>query len=95
MLDKKRRLFRLRETHINDCNLKIVDGCYGEGAKIKIHNMQEVFSEKSLLFEVIIILGDIIDESVLNEEPAQILVRDAINLFFPEYNLRTIIRWDV
>ena len=41
MLDKKRRLFRLIETYINDYQREAVEEMYGVGAKIKIHNIAE------------------------------------------------------
>jgi len=94
MLDKKRRLFRLIEYYINDHNSKSVDLFYGNGAKIKIHSLTESITKKTLLFEVVVVLGEVINESVLDEEPADLLVREALFWFFPEYYVKTMVRWD-
>ena len=65
MLDKKQRLFRLIENYINDFQGESVQKLYGEGARIKVHSMNDSYSEKSILFEIVIILGNTINESVM------------------------------
>ena len=95
MLDKKRRLFRLIETYINDYQKDAVEEMYGVGATIKIHNMAESSSQKALLFEAIIILGDTITEQVMDRKLADILIQDAMVYFFPNQSIKTYVRWDV
>ena len=95
MLDKKRRLFRLIESHINDYNSEVVETCYGKGARIKIHSMTESITHKSILFEVVIVLGDTISEQVMDRTLADILIQDALVYFFPDQNIKTYVRWDV
>lgn len=56
--------------------------------------MTESITHKSILFEVVIILGEIINENTLDREPADILVKDALMWFFPEYSIKTLVRWD-
>ena len=95
MLDKKRRLFRLIELYLNDYEKNAIEQMYGVGTKIKIHSMSESITEKSILFEVVIVLGDTISEEVMDRSLADILVQDAMNFFFPEYLIKTYVRWDV
>jgi hypothetical protein len=95
MLDKKRRFFRLIETYINDFRKESIEEMYGVGTKIKIHSMAESASQKSLLFEVVIVLGNTISEEVMDRKLADILVQDALTYFFPDQSIKTYVRWDV
>jgi hypothetical protein len=95
MLDKKRRFFRLIETYINDFRKESIEEMYGVGTKIKIHSMSESVSQKSLLFEVVIVLGNTISEEVMDRKLADILVQDALTYFFPDQSIKTYVRWDV
>ena len=95
MSDKKRRLFRLIETYMNDFHKEAVENVYGKGTYIKIHSMTESYSTKSLLFEVVIVLGDTISEQVMDRTLADILIQDALVYFFPDQNIKTYVRWDV
>lgn len=94
-MDKKRRLFRLIEYYMNVFQKEAVDSVYGSGTKIKIHSMTESYSTNSILFEVVIVLGDNINEEVMDRSLADILVQDALVYFFPNYNIKTYVRWDV
>jgi hypothetical protein len=95
MLDKKRRLFRLIESYINDYQKDAVEEMYGVGTKIKIHNMAESQAGKSILFEAIIILGNTITEQVMDRKLADVLIQDAVVYFFPDQSIKTYVRWDV
>ena len=95
MSDKKRRLFRLIENYINDYQKEAVESVYGKGTYIRIHSMTESYSTKSLLFEVVIVLGDTISEQVMDRTLADILIQDALVYFFPDQNIKTYVRWDV
>lgn len=95
MLDKKRRLFRLIEGYMNDYRGDAVREIYGEGSKIKIHTIDYINSTKSILIEVIILLGETINESVIDETLAKILLQESLVYFFPNQIIKTIIRFDV
>ena len=95
MSDKKRRLFRLIENYINDYQKEAVESVYGKGTYIRIHSMTESYSTKSLLFEIVIVLGDTISEQVMDRALADILIQDALVYFFPDQNIKTYVRWDV
>lgn len=95
MIDKKRRLFRLIESYMNDFQGDAVQEMYGDGARIKVHSMTDSYSTKSVLFEIVIILGTTINESMMDKTLATILIQDALVYFFPDQNVKTYIRFDV
>ncbi len=95
MLDRKQRLFRLIENYMNDFQGNAVQEMYGEGAKIKVHSMNHSYSEKSVLFEIVIVLGNTINESVMDKTLANILIQDALVYFFPDQKIKTYVRIDV
>ena len=95
MPDKKQRLFRLIESYINDYQKDAVEEMYGVGTKIKIHSMSESYTQKSILFEIVIHLGEQINEQVMDRKLADVLVQDALVYFFPDQHIKTYVRWDV
>jgi hypothetical protein len=68
---------------------------YGKGSRIKVHSMNHSYSEKSILFEIVIVLGDTINESVMDKDLANILIQDALVYFFPDQTIKTYVRFDV
>ena len=94
MVYNKRRLFRLIEYYINDMYKEPVEEMYGSGTKIKIHSLSESYRTNSMLFEVVIILGEVINESVMDKTMAETLVRNALVYFFPEQIIKTYVRWE-
>lgn len=95
MMDKKRRIFRLIENYINDYQGESVQLMYGKGAHIKIHSINYSITQKSILMEAIIILGELINEEVMDRSLADVLINDAMTYFYPEYSIKTYIRFDV
>ena len=57
--------------------------------------MAESSSQKAILFEVVIVLGNTISEEVMDRKLADILVQDALTYFFPDQSIKTYVRWDV
>lgn len=94
MIDKKRRLFRLIEFHINNHNKNLVESFYGKGSKIEVKHMTEVFSTDSIMFELKVVFGDEISEEMLDKEPANLLMSEAIFWFFPNKKIHTTIVFD-
>lgn len=93
-MDRKKRLFRLIELYMNDFKGDAVQEFYGNGTKIKIHTMNYSISQKSILFEVVVRLGDTICEEVMDNEMANVLFQDAIVYFFPEHRVSTFVRFE-
>ena len=95
MIDKKQRLFRLIESYLNDFKGDAVEEVYGKGTKIKIHTINFSVTSKSVVLESVIILGETINESVMDRSLADILIQDALVYFFPDYHIKTYVRFDV
>ena len=94
-MDNKRRLYRLIEKYINDFKGDSVESIYGKGSLIKVHTVTFGISDNSVLVEVIVLLGETINEEILDTSLAEILIQDALVYFFPEQQIKTLIRWDV
>jgi hypothetical protein len=93
-MEPKKRLFRLIEVYLNEYRKNAVEEIYGKGTKIKIHTINHSVSTKSLLIEAVIYLGDIITEEVMDRELADVIIREALDYFYPECSIKTMIRWD-
>ena len=80
---------------MNDFQGNAVQEMYGDGARIKVHSMTDSYSTKSILFEIVIVLGTTINESMMDKTLANILIQDALVYFFPDQNVKTYVRFDV
>jgi hypothetical protein len=94
-MDKKRRLYRLIESYINDFQGDAVQEMYGKGSRIKIHNLNFSVTKSVVLLEAVIVLGDLITEEHIDKKLAEILIQDALVYFFPETSVKTYVRFDV
>ena len=94
-MDKKQRLYRLIELYINDFRGDAVQEMYGTGTKIKIHTINFGVTTKTVLIETVIILGDTINEQSIDRHLADILIQDAFVYFFNDYDIKTLVRFDV
>jgi hypothetical protein len=93
-MDNKKTLYRLIEYYLNDSNLELVEDFYGKGSRIKIHSLSYSTNLKTLLVEAVVVLGETIDEEVIDSSMAEILIKDGLVYFYPEYKVNTLIRWD-
>jgi hypothetical protein len=96
MPDKKQRFYRLLEYYINDSRKEEVEVMYGKGSKIKVHNWTYNTKGDTFIFELIVILGDTINESVIDKNMAEALLKEALQFFYPEVkNVNCMVRFDV
>jgi len=96
MSDKKQRFFRLLESYFNDFRIDAVETIYGKGYQIKVHNYTHNNKGDTLFFELVIVLGDVISESVIDKTMAEVLIKDALVYFYPEIEkIKCIVRFDV
>ena len=94
-MDNKRRLYRLLEVYLNNFKGDLVENIYGKKSLIKVHTVTFGISDNSVLVELVVVLGDIINEETLDTSLAEVLIKDALVYFWPEKKIRTLIRWDV
>jgi hypothetical protein len=90
-MDNKRRIYRLIEVYLNEFKGEMVESIYGNRSRIKVHTVTFGVSDNSVLIELVVVLGDTINEDTL----AEILIQEALVYFFPEKKIKTLIRWDV
>ena len=96
MPDKKQRFYRLLETYMNDSRKEDLELMYGKGSKIKVHNWTHNTNGDTFIFELIIVLGDTINESVIDTNLAEVLLEDALVYFYPEVKkISCMVRFDV
>lgn len=94
MKSKKQRLFNIIEKFLNEHKKDDLELFYGLGTKIKIHSISHSLKSKSVLLECVIILGDTINEEILDRSLADYLIKDACDYVLPDLNIKTMIRWD-
>jgi hypothetical protein len=94
-MDNKRRIYRLIETYLNEFKGELVESIYGDRSRIKVHTVTFGVSDNSVLVELVVVLGDTINEDTLDSSLAEILIQEALVYFFPEKTIKTLIRWDV
>jgi hypothetical protein len=94
-MDNKRRLYRLLEVYLNNFKGEMVETIYGKNSYIKVHTVTFGVSDNSVLVELVVVLGDTINEDVMDTSLAEVLIQDALVYFFPEKKIRTLTRWDV
>jgi hypothetical protein len=96
MTDKKRRFYRLLEAYMNNSRKDAVESIYGKNSKIKIHNWTYNTKGDQFIFELIVVLGDTINESVIDKDMAEALLEDALVYFFPDVKkISCMVRFDV
>ena len=96
MPDKKRKFYRLLETYMNESRKEDVELMYGKDAKIKIHNWTHNVKGDQFIFELIVVLGNTINESVIDTNLAEVLLEDALVYFYPEVKkISCMVRFDV
>jgi hypothetical protein len=94
-MDNKRRIYRLIEAYLNEFKGEMVESIYGNRSRIKVHTVTFGVSDNSVLIELVVVLGDTINEDTLDSSLAEILIQEALVYFFPEKKIKTLIRWDV
>jgi hypothetical protein len=95
MKTPKQRYINIIEKYINVVKKDYVELMYGEGVVIKIHNIDPSPTSNSILIEAVIILGNVINEEVLDRSMVDYLVNDIVTLIFPEASIKCMVRWDV
>ena len=96
MPDKKRKFYRLLETYMNDSRKEDLELMYGKDSKIKIHNWTHNVKGDQFIFELIVVLGSTINESVMDKNLAEVLLEDALVYFYPEVKkISCMVRFDV
>ncbi len=90
----KKRYIRIIEKYLNVIKKNDVELMYGKGSKIEVRNINPSISSNSITVEVVIILGEVINEEVLDSSLTPYLIQDILELIFPDVITKTIVSWD-
>lgn len=93
-MDLKKRYIRIIEKYLNVIKKNDVELMYGKGSKIEVRNINPSISSNSITVEVVIILGEVINEEVLDSSLTPYLIQDILELIFPDVITKTIVSWD-
>jgi hypothetical protein len=93
-VDLKKRYIRIIEKYLNVIKKNDVELMYGKGTKIEVRNINPSISSNSITVEVMIILGEVINEEVLDSSLTPYLIQDILELIFPDVMTKTIVSWD-
>lgn len=93
-MDLKKRYIRIIEKYLNVIKKNDVELMYGKGTKIEVRNINPSISSNSITVEVMIILGEVINEEVLDSSLTPYLIQDILELIFPDVMTKTIVSWD-
>lgn len=91
----KDRIIRILEHYCNVLKKNEVELIYGKNSQIQIRNLDYSITNKSIYIEAKIILGDIIDESVLDRSLADLLIQDSIVYVYDDVPVKVSIDYDV
>lgn len=91
----KERIIQILEHYMNVLKKNEVELMYGKNSTIQIKNLEYSITNKSLFMEARIVLGDLIDESVLDRSLADILIQDSIVYIFDDLPVKVSVEWDV
>ena len=93
-MDHRRRIYKLIEHYLNVFKKDAIEEFYGPNTYIKISSITFGIGSKSIIIECSIILGDIINESVLDPDMAITLINDSMVYFYPDLLVRVIVSWE-
>lgn len=91
----KDRIIRILEHYCNVLKKNEVELMYGSNSRIQIKNLDYSITSKSLYIEAKIVLGDIIDESVLDRSLADLLIQDFLVYVYDDVPVKVSIDYDV
>lgn len=94
-MDTKGTIKSLIESLINDTKREVFESMYGINSKFQVRDIGYSDRNKILYIDAKIILGDTIDESVIDPEMINFLILDNIKYIYNDVNLNLTISFDV
>ena len=94
-MGNKELYIKLIECYINEAHKGSVEEFYGVGSKIKISNLNFGVTDKSILVSMTIILGETINEQVMEKDMAELLLIKSFRFFLRDAKVTTVINCDV
>jgi hypothetical protein len=88
-------LSKILEEYIDENEKYDVEGFYGRGSEIQIRSMEFSPTRKLCKIDCVVILGEKIEEDLLDTEFCQHVVSDACKLFLGNYTIVCSVKFDV
>ncbi len=96
MATKYSKLKKVFEKSLNNFQKDKIEIFYGIGTKVKIHTIDYSITKNTMIIEAIIVLGEIINEEVMDSSMVEIMIKDFIPYVFPDiHEIHVMTRWDV
>lgn len=93
---KYQKIKTMMENYLNVIKKNEIEMMYGSDTKVKIHNISFSVRGNAIMIEAVIVLGETINEEVLDRRLVDYLIQDMIPYFFPEIQaVKVMTRWDV
>ena len=93
---KYQKIKNMMENYLNVIKKNEIETMYGSDTKVKIHNIGFSVRGNAIMIEAVIVLGDTINEEVLDRRLVDYLIQDMMPYFFPEIQaVKVMTRWDV
>jgi hypothetical protein len=96
MSTPKDKLKNMMEKYLNVIKKNEIETIYGKGTHVKIHSISFSNTNSIIVIEAIIVLGEEINESVIDRRLIDYLIQDSIPYFFSDVkSTKVLVRWDV
>jgi hypothetical protein len=96
MSTSKDKLKNMMEKYLNVIKKNEIETIYGKGTYVKIHSISFSNTNNIIVIEAIIVLGEEINESVMDRTLIDYLIQDLIPYFFSDVkSTNVLVRWDV
>ena len=93
---KYQKIKTMMENYLNVIKKNEIETMYGSDTKVKIHNIGFSVKGNAIMIEAVIVLGETINEEVLDRRLVDYLIQDMMPYFFPEIQaVKVMTRWDV
>lgn len=94
-MSNKDRYIRIIEKYLNVLKKEQLELFYGKESKVKIKRIDYITQGKYIMLEAVIILGNTINEEVMDRGLVDYLIQDIITLMFPDHSSKVVLSWDV
>lgn len=96
MLTEKRRIMRILEKYINEGERKNLELFYGINSRLKIRDYGFSTNMNCYFFDVIILLGESVNEDYMEDIFANELISESLKVLFSEdKKVSIIVKFDV
>lgn len=93
-MDSKSAHKKIFERYLNIHKKELIESWYGKGTQVKIHNIDASYTNKIVLIDVKIILGEVINEEVMDRSLVDYLLKRVSDVLYYEFYMKTMVSWD-